>query len=314
MPAQFNIVKPDEPAGSLATTPEHPAIQAPPDVVEFAERLHKAFLESLQFRLTVAFGVETRASFIRTEQSIMAHYLTDEEPGIHNVVLSLEPLAGCALVSFSPELLFKALDILLASPAAAVGTRGESVTEIEFHVLRGFFQVFSEALKETWRSIPPVALTPVLESSAESFVGYGDAQSLAMMSTIQIDGATGEFAVVIPTFLARLLMKLSELKPGETTAHTGSLSTMTRITEALGSAKVDMDAVLSNLTIRIGDFLELAPGQILLAEKTADSTFECLVNKRTQFQGELVSAGDRYGFQLASASVGGEEAGPPADR
>jgi len=314
MPAQLNIVQPPDAAGDSVTSPEHLAIQASPGIVEFAERAHQAFLEALQAKLTVALGSETRASFIRTEQSFMARYLTDAEPGIHNIALSLEPLAGCALLGFSSELLFKVLDILLASPAAAVGPRGESVTEIEFHVLRGFFQVFSEALKETWRSIPPVAFTPLPENSEESSVSHGDAHSLAMKSMIEIDGAGGDFYVVLPAFLARLSAKLSGLKPDETNPAHGASPTPARIADALGSAKVDIDAVLSNLTIRIGDILELAPGQILLAEKTADSIFECLVNKSTRFEGELVSAGDRYGFQLSRAGAGDKEAGSPADR
>ena len=75
-----------------------------------------------------------------------------------------------------------------------------------------------------------------------------------------------------------------------------------------------MEAVLSNLTIRFRDLVDLLPGQIILGEKASDSTFECLVNKRTQFRGELVSAGDRYGFQLTRASAGDEVADLPADR
>jgi flagellar motor switch protein FliM len=153
----------------------------------------------------------------------------------------------------------------------------------------------------------------LLENGEDSSVSYGDSHSLAMKSMIEIDGAGGDFYVVIPAYLARLSAKHSGLKPDETNPADGAFPTPTRIADALGSAKVDIDAVLSNLTIRIGDLLELAPGQILLAEKAADSIFECLVNKSTRFGGELVSAGDRYGFQLSRA-VGDKEAGSPADR
>jgi flagellar motor switch protein FliM len=315
MPAQLNIVQESDGAGDSVTSPEHPAIQASPDIVGFAKRTHQAFLEALQSKLTAALGSETRASFIGTEQSFMARYLTDAEPGIHNIALSLEPLAGCALLRFSSELLFRVLDILLASPAGAVGPRSESVTEIELHVLRGFFRVFSDALKESWRSVPPVALTRLPENSEESSAaGYGDSHSLAMKSMIEIDGAGGDFYVVIPAYLARLSAKLSRNKPDEGALADSEPSVPARIADALGSAKVDIDAVLSNLTIRIGDLLELAPGQILLAEKTADSIFECLVNKSTRLEGELVSADDHYGFQLSRADVGDKEAGSPADR
>ena len=113
MPAPFNIADTADRAGNRVTAPEHLALQASPDIVAFAERRHQVFLESLQPKLTVALGVDTRASFIRTEQSFMARHLTGAEPGIHNVILSLEPLMGCALLRFSPEVLFKVLDILL---------------------------------------------------------------------------------------------------------------------------------------------------------------------------------------------------------
>ncbi len=307
MPAQINIVD--------AVTPEYLAIQAPPDVVEFAERVHQAFLESLQSRLTAALGVETRASFDRTEQSSMARYLTDTEPGTHNVVLSLDPLPGCAVLRFSSELLFKVLDILLAGPATAAGPRAQSLTEIEFLLLHHFFQVFTEVLKGTWRSIPPNALNLSPEGGEERLPGHDDLHSLVMRSTLEIDGAGGDFYVVIPSFLARLSARLPGLQPDEAIPGSpGARSTSARITQGLASAKVDLDAVLSNLTIRIGDLLELVPGQIVLAEKTSDSTFECLVNRRSQFRGELVAAEDRYGFQLARESAGDEEAASPADR
>lgn len=315
MPAKSNVVQPPGETGNPETAPEHLALQASPDTVEFAERAHQVFLESLQSKLSVALGVDTRASFVRIEQSFMARYLTGTAPGIHNVILSLEPLTGCVLLRFSSEVLFKVLDILLASPAAADGPRGESVTEIELHILRRFFQVFSETLKEAWRVIPPIALTPVPASGDESLLNYGDSNSLAMISALEIDGAAGDFTVVIPAFLARLSMRLSRLKPDETVpAQDGKLPPPTKITEALGYAKVDVEAVLSNLTIRFGDLVDLVPGQIILGEKTVDSTFECFVNKRNWFRGELVPAGDRYGFQLTRTGAVDEETDSPADR
>jgi len=75
-----------------------------------------------------------------------------------------------------------------------------------------------------------------------------------LKSTIEIDGAGGEFDVVIPAFLARLTARLSGLRQDET------IPLPARIAAALGSAQVELDAVFSTLTIRIGDLMELAPG------------------------------------------------------
>jgi flagellar motor switch protein FliM len=302
MSASLNIVETEVRAGS-GIPPEHLAIQAPPAIVAFAERIHLVFLETLQSKLETILGATARAAFVQSEQSFLSRYLTGAGPVVHNIVLSLEPMGGCVVVGFSSELLFNVLDILLASPAAATGARGESMTEIELHVLRGFFQIFSDVLNESWGSTPPVALTSVSERGEEVLKAHGESHILAMKSTLELDGTGGDFYVVIPGLLARLSARYSGLKPDETgpadLRSAGSSSTRNQIVAALGSAKVELDAVLSNMTIRIGDLLELAPGQILLAEKTADANFECLVNKRTQFRGELVATGDRYGFQPA---------------
>jgi flagellar motor switch protein FliM len=302
MPASFDA-EPDSQARN-ETMPEHLAIQASPAIVELAEHIHKAFLESLQSKLTVTLGCDTRTAFVGTEQSFLARYLTDAEPGIHKVILSLEPLEGCAVLRFSSELLFRALDIVLASPADAGRVRGEFVTEIEFHLLRGFFRVFEEALKETWRAIPGVALTPLPGLSEENFHAYGESHALAMKSTLEIAEARGDFDVVIPAFLARLAARLSG--PGQDQTIALGQIAQARITAALESAKVELEAVLSNLTIRIGDLVELTPGQILLTETGTESGFECLVNQRPRFKGELVSAGDRYAFQLGALDGEGQ--------
>jgi flagellar motor switch protein FliM len=302
MATPFNIAQPDSTADAAAA-PELLALQASPSVVAHAERMHHAFLETLRLKLESALGTATETAFIRMEQSFLSRCVTEAEPGMHDVLLSLAPLAGYAVLRVSQELLFKVLDILLASPAAATGERGETVTAIELHVLRGFFKTFSEALSETWKSVPQVALTLAPERSEDVLAAYRESHVLAIKSRLEIDGVSGAFDVVLPAFVARLSAQLLEPDRGEAPSR--------RIAAALGAARLDIDAVLSNLTIRLGDLAELKTGQILLAKNTADSTFECLVNKKSQFNGELVPAGDRYGFQLIELE---KEAESPLDR
>jgi flagellar motor switch protein FliM len=310
MPASFD---PTEPEDDIAepeefaeeTLPQHLAIHASPTIVEHAEQIHQTFLKSLQSNLAATLGCDTKTAFVRTEQAFLTRYLIDADPGVHKVVLSLEPLAGCAILRFSSEVLVRTLDILLASPPEAVTVRSESITDIEFHVLRGFFRVFEDVLKETWLSISDVALTPLPVLSEENLRVYGESHALAMKSSLSIDEVRGEFDVVIPAFLVRLSSERSA------SAQKEQLPQADRVGKALGLAKVDLDAVLADITIRIADLAELTPGQILLTDKGAASGFDCLVNRRTHFKGEMVSIGDRYGFQLSSSA---EETVSPVER
>ena len=313
MPTRLNIAQPNEVLDAAVIPPEFLAIHASPATVAFAEHTHQIFLDTIGARLESTLGVVTRTAFVRTRQSSLSQGVSEAEPGVYNVLLSLAPLAGFAVLRFSPRLLFKALDILLVSPFDADETRGETVTDIELHILRGFFQLFSEALADTWRSVPKVALTLAPERCDEILETHGESHMLTIESTLEIGGVSGTFDAIIPAFLVRLAASFSGLhQSAENPGDPGR--TPTRITQVLGAARVEIDAVLSNLTIRFGDLAELETGQLLLADKAADSTFECLVNKRSQFRGELVSARDRYGFQLTSEAGLEMEAESPLDR
>ena len=164
MPATFDFADPDGNITDLddqavnETPPELLAIQASPAIVKFAERTHQAFLDSLQSKLTITLGCDTRTAFIRTEQASMARYVTDAEPGIHKVVLSLEPLAGCAVLRFSSELLFKALDILLAEGLDNVFLRHRLLAEAVRRTV-GNGQVFfcSKTCADAWMAKKPGA-------------------------------------------------------------------------------------------------------------------------------------------------------------
>lgn len=298
MPTRLDVVHPNR-QDTKSAVPEHLALQASPAVVQFAERVHEAFLESIQYRVAAYSDKPVQTTFIGTEQSFLGPHLTNPQARTQSVVIKLDQLAGCIVLRFSSDLLFRILDILLASPANAGGERGEALTDIEFQLLRGFFRIFSETLQESWLPIPQSATAPGVERLDDTFSHLGELHALIMKSTLELDGVEGEVDVVLPAFLVRLAVGSAQTNPNDRVVTDG----LTRIAGALGAAKVDIQAVLSNLTIRVGDLADLAQGQILLGDKVTEAPFDCLVNQRVQFRGELVPAGDRYGFHIRGATL-----------
>jgi flagellar motor switch protein FliM len=297
MATEFDIDQPEEETRGEEIPAAYLALQASPGLVDFAERAQGKFLESLQAGLNAVLGVEIRATFVRTEQSFLKRYFTEPGARVHNVFLHIDPFAGCAVLRFSSEVLFKVLDILLASPAAADGDRGKTITDIEYRVLRGFLDTCTTVAQKAWQTTPPVTFRLSAERGEEGFFVHGDLHTIALRSTLEIDGIPGDFDLILPAFLVRLSANRNPIDESGDTAEV--FSPPERISRLLGPSKVEIEAVLSGLTIRLRELMDLEPGQILLANKAADSTFQCFVNKRGQFTGDLVASGHRYGFQLA---------------
>ena len=104
------------------------------------------------------------------------------------------------------------------------------------------------------------------------------------------------FRVAVPVLAVRLAALQNEQKAaaevsGETAARTARL-------DAVSGATVQLEAILSGSSIRLGDLAAMQAGQILVLTEPAGSQLDCLVNGKAKFRGEWIAFGDRRGLQV----------------
>ncbi|HVW07874.1 MAG TPA: FliM/FliN family flagellar motor switch protein [Bryobacteraceae bacterium] len=286
-----------------------PAGQLASNAVATIEEVHHAFLRAAQSEMAELLQEPVAMDFQIAKQMPVAASMRGRSTGDRVIELHLAPLAASAYLVFPPALLFRVLDILLATPPSAPADEGSEkprvVTGIELFILREFFEVFAKALRAAWEPVYPAAFTLMHSSFEEDgpmIPEEGAESALVLRSGIELPMLAGDFVLVLPTFLARM----AHLKSAAPVSREGDGEPIGEsILRSLGAATLNLDAVLQGATIRIRDLLAMSPGQILTVGNSEESSFDCLVNGKPQFAGSLVPSGERCALRIETL------AGPP---
>jgi flagellar motor switch protein FliM len=269
----------------------------PASAIDRVHRVHRLFLKALEARLGDALQSQITTGIAETRQATMASCLSAGEAGWFLLALDIAPTAGHAALGFPTKLLRAVLDILLARPSGAAAGRQSHVTEIETHILRDFFDAFTGTLRKAWAPSFPVGFNRLSASPEDAkqilSASSGDAV-LILTSRLKLAGVEHTFDLTLPGFLIRLAeIRATSLHAAEHTPPADAV-----VTGPLGAAVVELQGVLRGATLRMGDLLALKPEQILFLGAPVESTFDCLVNGKAQFSGEIVAGANRPCFQV----------------
>jgi flagellar motor switch protein FliM len=202
------------------------------------------------------------------------------------------------LLDFPSGLLIRVLDILLASPPDTSANLRGSVTEIELHILREFFDIVIRSLQGAWDSVYPVEfklLCTGIDEIRQTAMAGSDEVTLATGADLSIGDAHASFEIAMPGYLARL----AEVQSRDQASHQSPAAPVQEnLLAALARASVHVEAVLQGASVRMGDLVAMRQGQILLLGTPPGSAFDCLVNGKAQFKGEMVATGTHQGFQI----------------
>jgi len=283
--------------GSEACQPYVPGHLATASL-DLVERIQRHFLTVLETDLSEALQTPVTATLNQARQALYSSILDKAEAGGCMIALDLAPLRGYVLLDLPAPLLFRVLDILLASPPDALaGSRGP-VTEIELHILREFFDIFIKSLHGAWQSVYPISLKLLstgIEETRQALSGGRGEIALITGAGLSIGDVRASFEIAVPGFLARL----AEMHSRDQARRASSPApAQENLLAALAKATVRLEAVLQGASVRMGDLVAMRQGQILLLGTPPGSPFDCLVNGKAQFKGEMVASGNRQGFQI----------------
>jgi len=303
MPANLRTTGPDTTPVSDERTCE-PLVpgQLTREALANVENIHKSFLQAAAAELSELLQARVAMNFREAAQSLLSEALDHRESFGHVLALDLSPLPGCGFLIFPRALLFRVLDILLATPENTFDDAERSVTAIELYILREFFEAFARSLRSTWEPFYAVAFNQISMSPDESderAPEWGSGLALILRATIDLADVSADIRLIVPAFLARL----AQLKSTAAIGHEVE-PVRVGILNCLGDAALRMDAVLDGASIRIRDLLDLAPGRILTVGSAEGSSFDCLLNGRRRFSGQLISVSGRCGMQIGTPADG----------
>ncbi len=202
-------------------------------------------------------------------------------------VLQLEPLSGGALLVFDEKLSFSLVEMVLGGTSddeTQIPDRGMSA--IELNVIRdvihsscpelnkGFFQ-----LQEIDASLVEVVSNLRLLNFVSAEVGV-----VAARFKVSIDSLEGDITLVVPHTALEPLQKKQQLKAVPASAVQNS-KWQTLVCDELGHMEVEIEALLSTLSLRVRDILNFKVGDVIDLGCKPDTPLQIKVENRPKFLG-----------------------------
>jgi flagellar motor switch protein FliM len=256
----------------------------PSGQLAYVRTIQEKFLGA--FAANLADRLETQVSGELTAVHSLSRsaFLQSVEDGGCLVMLSAEPVRGQALIALSPGLVAYLLRILLGAPPSS-GSEYRTVTEIELYILQEIFESFAIELTNAWKSTG-IAFRRASTGARETAVWQGT--MLVFECRLDFDDAQETFCVAAPAFLGRLAaVQLTTVVAEESPAPVREM-----ILRALRGAKVNVEAVLTGSTLRMGDLLAMEPGHILMLTQSVGSPVDCRISGKPKFRGEWIDHGN----------------------
>ena len=260
--------------------------------------LHQTFAASLANSLSAYLRVGIEAKLLGVEQIPYREFVSQlpEQPYVASI--SMMPAEECAAVQVDLRLLLPVIDLLLGGSGRDKADARE-LTEIEEQVLETLLTVICRELQAAWQSVLAVQFQPgkrLKQSQILKLIEPED-RTLYLRLEMVLNDIQGLLTLVFSsTATTQLLRQLGQqgISPRRP-AHKG---TNDHLRERLLDCKFTAELRIPRVALRIGEIVDLQPGQILPLRHPINDALSFSVNGFRLFRGVPVSCGPARGALL----------------
>ncbi len=264
----------------------------PRDQLRAIHLLHENFSRSLASSLSAYLRAYVTVNLVSVEQlSFMEFSQCLPSPTIM-ISLGLKPYEGNAVLEINPSLAFPLLEMMLGGKAAGQPPMNREITEIEEKILDGILRIILHDLRAAWAAVAPLTFdveTYETEPQLLQILAPNEAV-VAISMEVRVGENAGMLNLGIPSITVKMLRQKFDQQWALRKVES-SEATRQRILKLVRAAKVVADARLNDKTLRVGDLLNLQPGDILVFDYPITRPVEVELNGKRRFLGEVVSNG-----------------------
>ncbi|UFJ42135.1 flagellar motor switch protein FliM [Brevibacillus humidisoli] len=224
-------------------------------------------------------------------------------------IFEAPPLEGRMVLEINPNIAYAMLDRLLGGQGSTPSKMG-ALTEIESIVMERVFAKALESFHEAWKQV--IDLDPVLEVMEMNpqfmqIVSPNEIVAVISFST-KIGDTTGMINLCLPHVVIEPIMpKLSGQYWFANHKKVRDESERLRLEENLKAAKVPVIAELGNATITVGEFLNLAKGDVIQLDQSIESKLKIKVGEHVKYRGQPGTAKGRLAVLIDEVVEEGED-------
>lgn len=261
--------------------------------------LHENFARSMSSSLSAYLRSYVVVNLISVEQLSFREFTQSLPSPTSLIVLGMKPYDGSGVLEVNPSLVFPVLEMMLGGSGKSSEGITREITEIEQSILDGFLRVILNDLRTAWTSVANIEFSidsHEAEPQLLQFLAHNEAV-VAISIEVKIGDTSGLMNLGIPSIIVKMLrQKFDQHRTIRRTQATEDEHA--RLLRLIRPAWLHLDARLQGPTLAIPELLDLAEGDILCFDFPETRPVDLTVNGSVKFEGAVVAAGGKRGFQV----------------
>ena len=260
------------------------------DQMRALENLHEGFSRNFGAALSGFLRTIMEVKVASIEQMTFSEFTHSLPNPTCFCLLSCDPLEGKMCLEISPLIIYPVIDRLLGGSNADLFIPQRPLTAIEMRLVSKILDRAKHALEEAWKNV--LSLTFQLEEteSNPALVQIVPPNEVVVVVgfELKMGGRAGTMSLCIPyNVIEPVVDKLSNQTWAAYKRNTGNKQLRHRMAGHLDSAKLEVNSVLADTTIKLSDLMSLQVGDIILTEKPASAPLTLAVEGKRKFIGQL---------------------------
>ncbi len=262
------------------------------------ERIQDMVAKKIAAMITERLHVEADCDCVAVEQLAFSTWLGQLERPIAVYTLQIEPMQSPAVMTFSPGMLYGAVDCILGGSGVHLDAPKE-LSDAEYIVADAFVLPIQEQLAQGLSELGAMRF-----GVTGRFTNPNMAQVLPLGDVVlalhyQVTGQTmiGDIRLVIP--YSALEAQLEEFAKSRFMGESQGLGDHRELLgRNISSVDVGLSVLLGNAEMKIGELLALQVGDIIQVDRKPGELLEVPVQDKTKFRGHLGLRGPRYAIDI----------------
>ena len=222
-------------------------------------------------------------------------------------ILQIEPLSGGGLVIFDEQLSFSLVEIVLGgSSEKEITAPDRGMSAIELNVIRDVIESACPELNKGFLQLQEVKSSLVKVVSNLRLLNFvlPDAGVVSARFRVTIDNLEGDITLVIPHSSLEPLQRQQQDKSIPVSAVQNS-KWRNVVCEELDSMDVEIEAILSTLSLRVRDILNFQIGDVVELDCNPDTPLQVMVEGRPKFYATAGVQGGKKAIRIMGRITNG---------